>query len=237
MKKTIYIIEDDPALQELYVYSLRKNFFCHCFNDGAAFFNLLETGGKLLSLHADEKQSLVWPDLVLLDIMLPGEGGFNILTHLKANAHTAHIPVVIISAYSDEKVKARGLDMGADDYIAKPFSMTELTERINANLIKKLFSRDTIYKDVMVIYAKQQIFMNYKPVKTTLKEYKLICILCENAEKMQEREEILKEVWGDDFIGEIQTLDIHIRGLRKKLAISESKVSIQAIRGTGYILV
>ena len=224
MKQLIFAVEDDAALQELYAYSLENEFYCRCFDDGESFFDAL---------------SKDTPDLILLDIMLPGDDGFTILSRLKAGKSTAHIPVIMVSAKGEELSKVKGLNMGADDYIAKPFGILELVARIKANLRKNIKAavENIVYKDMTIDYTKHQIIVNGKQIQTTLKEYNLLCLFCENAEKVQEREVIFKEVWGDSFIGETRTLDIHIKELRKKLSEAESKVAIQTIRGVGYMLI
>jgi len=222
MKPTIFVVEDDISLQELYIYSLENEFNCRCFDDGDLFFSAL----------AKE-----YPDLILLDIMLPGEDGFTILARLKADRATSHIPVIMVSAKGEEISKVRGLNMGADDYIAKPFGVLELLARIKANLRKSIRATEGIvYKDIIIDFLKHKVTVNNKNVQTTLKEYNLLCLLCNNAERVQERETIFNEVWGGGFIGESRTLDIHIKDLRKKLSEAESEVVIQTIRGVGYIL-
>ena len=220
MKQKIYIIEDDPALQELYTYTLENAFDCRCFSDGRSFFGFI----------AGEK-----PDLVLLDIMLPDNDGFSILSQLKAD--NAEIPVIMVSAKDSEVSKVKGLNMGADDYITKPFSVLELMARIKANLRKNVKPTDNIvFGDINIDLPKHQIYVNGCQIQTTLKEYMLLCLLCTNAERVVERETIFAEVWGDHFIGETRTLDIHIKELRRKLAGAKSNVAIKTIRGVGYIL-
>jgi len=223
MKQTVFAVEDDAALQELYMYSLENEYNCHCFDKGEAFFDALSSN---------------IPDLILLDIMLPGDDGFAILSRLKAGKSTSHIPVIMVSAKGEEISKVKGLNMGADDYIAKPFGVLELVARIKANLRKN--NKATVvsvnYKDIVIDLSKHQIIVNGNLIQTTLKEYNLLCLLCENAEKVQEREVIFNEVWGDNFIGETRTLDIHIKELRKKLSEVGSEAAIQTIRGVGYML-
>lgn len=223
MNQTVFAIEDDAAIQELYTYSLENEFECRCFGDGASFFDAL----------ADSV-----PDLVLLDIMLPGDDGFSILSRLKKGKLTANIPVIMVSAKGDEILKVKGLNMGADDYIAKPFGVMELVARIKANLRKheKPAIENSVYKDIVIDSSKHCIYVNGTQIQTTLKEYNLLRMLCENAEKVQEREVIFNEVWGGGFIGESRTLDIHIKELRKKLAETGSEASIKTIRGVGYML-
>ncbi len=223
MKQMIFAVEDETALQELYTYTLENEFDCRCFDSGEVLF-------------AELKNTL--PDLILLDIMLPGEDGFAILSRLKAANVTSHIPVIMVSAKGEEISKVKGLNMGADDYIAKPFGVLELMARIKANLRKniKTISGNITYKDIVIDTAKHQIIVNGKLIGTTLKEYNLLCLLCQSAERVQEREVIFTEVWGSDFVGETRTLDMHIKELRKKLADAESRATINTIRGVGYIL-
>ena len=222
MKQVIYAVEDDDALRELYTFTLENEFDCRCFDDGSAFFDALADG---------------LPDLVLLDIMLPGDDGFSILARLKENNATARVPVILISAKGEEISKVKGLNMGADDYIAKPFGVLELVARIKANLRKSSPAAENVaYKDIVIDFSRHQVIANGKPVQTTLKEYNLLCLLCENAERVHEREVIFREVWGEHFLGETRTLDIHIKELRKKLFGAESEAVIQTIRGVGYML-
>ena len=224
MKQAVFAIEDDAAIRELFELSLENEFECRCFCDGARFFEALPQG---------------MPDLILLDIMLPGEDGFAILSRLKGDTSTAHIPVIMVSAKGEEISKVKGLNMGADDYIAKPFGVLELVARVKANLRKggrAAASDGASYKDISIDFAKHRVVVNGAQVQTTLKEYNLLRLLCENSEKVQGREAIFSEVWGESFIGETRTLDIHIKELRKKLSESGSEAAIQTIRGVGYML-
>ena len=230
MKQTVFVVEDDSALQELYVYSLEKEFDCRCFYDGESFFSALS-----------QKE----PDIVLLDIMLPGDDGYAILSRLKTERTTSLIPVIMVSAKGDEISKVKGLNMGADDYLAKPFGVLELAARIKANLRKAGKSdaaqlkqmEDIKYKDIVIEQEKHRITVNGQQIQTTLKEYSLLSLLCRNAEKVQGRDAIFDEVWGVDYMAETRTLDIHIKEIRKKLSEASSQAVIQTIRGVGYILI
>ena len=223
VKPKIFVVEDDAALQELYMYSLESEFECHTFEDG-------------LSFQAALKSPL--PDLIILDVMLPGDDGFTILNRLKADSSTDQIPIIMVSAKEDEISRVKGLNMGADDYIGKPFGVLELIARIKANLRRNEHARAEriAYKDLVIDYLKHGVFVADKQIQTTLKEYTLLTLLCENVGRVQTRETIYNDVWGDTFIGETRTLDIHIKELRKKLAEAESEVIIQTIRGVGYLL-
>ena len=223
-KQIIFAVEDDTAIQELYTYLLESEFDIRCFDEGGPFFEALK------------KET---PDIILLDIMLQGDDGLTILTQLKKDKTSTHIPVIMVSAKGEEVSKVIGLNMGADDYIAKPFGVLELMARIKANLRKsyKPAAGDNIYKDIVIDHSKHQITINDKYIQTTLKEYNLLCLLCENAENVLGREIIFTEVWGDNFIGETRTLDIHIKTLRKKLSEAGSAAAIQTVRGVGYMLI
>ena len=222
MKQMIYVVEDDSALKELYAYSLESEFDCRCFDDAPALSEALEA----------QK-----PDLIILDIMLPGADGFDILRNLKTNKTYAGIPVIMVSSKGEEILKVKGLNMGADDYIPKPFGILELIARIKANLRKVAQSEieDVIYKDIRIDRSKHQIHINGQQIKTTLKEYDLLLLLITNPEKVQDREKIFSVVWGSSFIGETRTMDIHIKVLRKKLVQARSAVEIQTVRGVGYM--
>jgi len=221
MKKLISVIEDDSALRELYTYTLENEFDCLCFSDGKDFFESLKTKK---------------PSLILLDVMLPFEDGFQILTTLKSYKDTQEIPVIMVSAMGDEISKVRGLNLGADDYIAKPFGVLELIARVKANLRKTKISEIVSYKDININLTKHEITVNENVITTTLKEFNLLHLLCKNSETLQQREDIFIKVWGESFIGETRTLDIHIKELRKKLQENKSQVEIKTIRGVGYIL-
>jgi two-component system alkaline phosphatase synthesis response regulator PhoP len=209
------------------MYSLENEFECRCFYEATSFFDALDNDT---------------PDLILLDIMLPGEDGYAILSRLKSVNTTSRIPVIMVSAKGEEVLKVKGLNMGADDYISKPFGVMELIARIKANLRKSIpmeptkESENVVYKDVVIDLKKHSVTVNGKPIQTTLKEYNLLILLCQNPEKAYGREDIFRVVWGDDYIGETRTLDVHIKWLRKKLSDAGSKAVIETIRGVGYIL-
>lgn len=222
MKPLIYAVEDDPALRELYELSLENEFECTCLNDGD-------------ELYAALRARL--PDLIILDIMLPGDDGFAILSKLKSRETSADIPVIMVSAKNEEIAKVKGLNTGADDYISKPFGVLELIARIKANLRK--YARPAAnpsFKDIQVDTAKYQVTVKGVALKMTNKEYKLLSLLCEQAGRVQSRDTIFAKVWGEDYFGETRTLDIHIKELRRKLKNAASEAVIETVRGVGYML-
>lgn len=224
-KQIIYAVEDDASLRELYTYSLENEYVCGCFENGETFFMALENQ---------------IPDLILLDVMLPGENGYSILTRLKSDKRTARVPVLMVSARDEEISKVKGLNMGADDYIAKPFGILELAARIRANLRKSggaPVNEEIIFRDIKVDHSARRIYANGTRLQVTLKEYNLMRLLCENAGKALTRESIFSEIWGEGYIGETRTLDIHIKELRRKLRGAGCEATIQTIRGVGYTLV
>jgi|WetSurMetagenome_2_1015567.scaffolds.fasta_scaffold130911_3 two-component system, OmpR family, alkaline phosphatase synthesis response regulator PhoP len=222
MKPLVFVVEDEQTLRELYQYSLEGEFEVGCFEDG----------GELFAALGQRR-----PDLFLLDIMLPGEDGYTILERLKKGGF-AEIPVIIVSAKGEELSKVKGLNLGADDYIAKPFGILELIARIKANLRKggKTTASRVEYKDIVIDGARHSITVAGKPLEVTLKEYNLLLLLCREAEKVQLREDIFLHVWGSDFVGETRTLDMHIKELRRKLKEAGSLSEIATIRSVGYML-
>ena len=224
MKQIIYAVEDDAALQEVYQYSLEDEFECRCFDGGELLFDALAAGGA--------------PDLILLDVMLPREDGYAILARLKRDKSTSHVPVIMVSAKGEEVSKVKGLNMGADDYISKPFGVMELIARIKANLRKggAETAGSVAYKNLTVDHSRRRVSVKGTVIQTTLKEYNLLRLLCENPEKVQPREKIFDAVWDGGFAGESRTLDIHIKELRKKLSEAGSEAVIETVRGVGYML-
>lgn len=221
-KKLIYAVDDEQPIREVYNYALSgAGFNVECFSCGAELFEAL---GKNL------------PSLIILDIMLEGMDGYAILEKLRANAKTENIPVIMVSAKTEEIDKVKGLNLGADDYLSKPFGVLELVARINAKLRKTNKSAENPiirYKDIEVDDDKRVITVNGETPKLTLKQYELLKLFVMNAEKVMQRDKLLDSVWGEDY-GETRTLDIHIGDLRKVL--SSSKAELETVRGVGYIL-
>ena len=222
----IYLLEDDTSIQNFVLYTLRNTGFeAEGFEHPADFWKQMD------------KEI---PDLLLLDIMLPEEDGMEILKKLRNNKKTKQLPIIMLTAKGTEYDKVLGLDSGADDYVAKPFSMMELMSRIKA-LLRRSKEKET-KEDVYVVGAlyvsisKHILKVNEEEVTTlTYKEFELLSLLLQNQEKVLSRDQILQSVWGYDFDGESRTVDVHVRTLRQKLG--EAGKLIETVRGFGYKLV
>lgn len=219
-KKLIYCVDDEEDIRELYHVALTS----------AGFDSTEFVGGEALFEGLKERL----PSVILLDIMLDGEDGYAILQKLKQNSAYSDISVIMVSAKGEEISKVKGLNLGADDYIAKPFGVLELVARINANLRKGKPAARLTYKNLAVDEANHEISSSGKPLPLTVKEYSLLKMLIANAPNVVLREDVLNAVWGDGFFGESRTLDIHVSTLRK--AISGGEAEIITVRGVGYRL-
>lgn len=218
----IFIVEDDPFIRDMELYALNNSgFLTEAFSCAADFYRKIESE---------------LPDLVLLDIMLPVEDGLSILNRLKSERRTRKIPVIMVTAKTTEIDKVRGLDMGADDYLTKPFGIRELISRINAVLRRSASEtgRVNVYRDIRINDDEHTVTVNGKTVELTYKEYALLRFLIENPNKALTREKLMDEVWGFDFAGESRTVDMHIKTLRQKLG--ESGKFIVTVRNVGYKL-
>lgn len=216
----IYLVEDDDNIRKLVSYALCKEGF-----DIKEFSSPIE--------FWDEIKNTI-PKLILLDIMLPGEDGLSVLKHLREKSKTKDIPVIMLTAKGSEFDKVTGLDMGADDYIAKPFGMTELISRIRAVLRRyEKTQTNKIYKvgELYVNPAKHIIEVSGESVTLSYKEYSLLMVLLEAEGNVVERETLLTKVWGE-FYAESRTLDVHIRKLRVKLGTAGNM--IETVKGIGY---
>lgn len=217
----IYIVEDDPEIRELESYALKSSGYETVeFAEGSSFFN---------ALHREK------PDLVLLDVMLPGEDGLSILKHLRSQSDTMRLPVILVTARSTELDTVRGLDLGADDYIAKPFGIMELVSRVRART--RNLTRDTdryTDGDIVLDTASRSVTVSGVPCELTYKEYELLSLLIQNAGRVLTREQIMDRIWGYDYGGSSRTLDMHIKTLRQKLGDSGSR--IHTVRNVGYRL-
>lgn len=215
----IYILEDDENIREIESYTLQTNGFeVKDFELPQAFYNAL----------ADKK-----PDLIILDIMLPGEDGFTVLKTLKSNNAYCEIPVIIISAKTTELDRVKGLDLGAEDYLCKPFGVMELVSRVKARLRKLNKKEIYSYCGIELSDGERTVFSDGERVELTYKEFELLKLLIGKPKTVFTRESILGSVWGyDDNLG--RTLDMHINTLRKKLG--DNGRYIVTVRNVGYKL-
>ena len=217
----IYCLEDERNIRELIVYTLESSgFHAAGFSNSTDFFAAV----------ANEK-----PELILLDIMLPKESGLTVLQKLKDSMVTKDIPVIMVTAKGSEFDKVTGLNMGADDYIAKPFGMMEFIARVRAVLRRggiKENGNVLEYKSLVIHPEKHEVLADGTAVTLTLKEFELLKYLIENRDIVVTRNQILGHVWGYDFDGETRTVDVHIRTLRQKLG--ECGRYIETVRGVGY---
>ena len=219
----IYIIEDDTDIREMESYALR--------NSGFDILALSDGSGLAEALTRET------PDLILLDIMLPGEDGLSILRRLRASECTKRIPIIMVTAKTTEIDKVRGLDMGADDYITKPFGIMELVSRVKALLRRAApEENDGIIACGTIVMndSKRRVQAGETVVELTYKEYELLRHMLINRGVVLTREKLLGAVWGYDYIGETRTVDMHIKTLRQKLG--DSGAQIVTVRNVGYKL-
>ena len=217
----IFCVEDDDSIRELMVYALTSSGFQAAgFADGPSFWQAMEKGR---------------PELILLDIMLPGEDGISILRRLRAAAETESLPVIMATAKGAEYDKVRGLDSGADDYLVKPFGMLEMVSRVKAVLRRSLPREQAPLLrcgEIAVDRARHLVTVQNAAVSLTLKEFELLCLFMENPGLVFTRDQLLRSVWGAEFVGESRTVDVHIGTLRTKLG--QAGKCIGTVRGVGY---
>ena len=219
----IWCVEDDPAICDIELYALRSaGFEARGFEEGTALLEALETEQ---------------PRLILLDVMLPGPDGLEILRRIRSHKEHCNIPVIMATAKGSEYDKIQGLDSGADDYLAKPFGMLEMISRVKAVLrrcpppsVQERFTMGDLELDT----KSHTVTARGQRVTLTLKEFELLRVLLSKPNTVFEREKLYSLIWGSDFIGESRTVDMHIRTLRQKLGSCGEL--IQTVRGVGYIL-
>ena len=216
MDEIIYIVEDDEGIRELYEGAFEGVYETKMFENGKDFFQSFESNR---------------PSLVILDIMLPDMDGYTILTKIRETDEK--IPVIIVSAKSDEISAVKGLNKGADDYMTKPFSVLELIARIKTNLRRaNLYVVDQ--KGFVIDNNLYKVFYEGRDLGLTLKEFKLLKMFINRAGVTLGREELFREVWGESYMGETRTLDIHISQLRDKITECGGGDVIVTVRGIGY---
>ena len=219
----ISVVEDDEDIREIVIYALNSaGFETNGYETGEEFLKSLDTG---------------LPSLVILDIMLPEDDGLTILKRLRNIPKTKKLPVIMLTAKNSEIDKVKGLDLGADDYISKPFGVMELIARVNAVLRRggsEESSENLKISNLSLDNARREVSIDGDPIKLTYKEYELLHCLMLNIGLVLSREKLLESVWGYDYEGESRTVDMHIKTLRFKLG--ESGKLIKTIRNVGYKL-
>lgn len=225
MKANILIVEDESPILELLALNISQ-----------AGYNPLRA---ISAEHAEKLISEALPDIILLDWMLPGMSGIDFAKKLRSNALTKAIPIIMLTARSDELDKVKGLEVGADDYITKPFSPRELNARIKAVLRRKA---PELTEDLLTINGLEldpvshRVTGNNKPLEMGPTEFRLLHFLMSNPERVYSRSQLLDKVWGSQIFIEDRTVDVHIRRLRNILAQSQHENLIQTVRGSGYRL-
>lgn len=219
----IYIVEDDQNIREIESFAL-KNSGYHVMD--------FECAKDFYKKIVDKV-----PQLILLDIMLPDEDGLDVVRKLRSMPETRKVPIILVTAKTTEIDKVKGLDIGADDYITKPFGVMELISRVKAVLRRtkgmdedKVLSLSNLYID----NEKHMVYIEEEPCELTYKEYELLKLLLINTGIVMSRDIIMERIWGTDFEGESRTLDMHIKTLRQKL--KEADVTIKTVRNVGYIM-
>lgn len=217
----IYVVEDDKNIQEIEQIALKNSGYqVVTFDTAGDFFDALKTQT---------------PDLLLLDIMLPDMDGLQVLEQVRGQAALRSLPIIMVTAKTTELDKVRGLDMGADDYLSKPFGIMELISRVKALLRRSggKKEKNITIGQVCLDEEKHKVTVGGQACELTYKEYELLKLLMANAGVVTSRESILEQVWGTDFEGESRTLDMHIKTLRQKLGASGGM--IKTVRNVGYI--
>ena len=218
----IYIVEDDGNIREIETIALKNAGHVICsFENAKSFYSKLEE--KL-------------PELVVLDVMLPDESGYDIIKKIRLNPVTKNLPVIMVTAKTQEIDMIKGLEEGADDYIRKPFSVMELISRVKA-LLRRSVQEECLrlqLEEISLDHERRTVFVGNEQVELTFKEYELLRLLMSNVGVVMSRETIMIHVWGTDFEGESRTVDMHIKTLRQKLG--ESGARIRTVRNVGYVI-
>ncbi len=221
MNKLIYIVEDDESIKELESYALiNSGFNVGAFDCAKGLYNALDNE---------------MPALIILDIMLPDEDGLKILKKLRSIPFYKKIPVIMVTAKTSEIDAVKGLDMGADDYISKPFGVMEFVSRVRAVLRRSsapLSENKIEYKDILLDEARRLAFVSNNKVELTYKEFEILKLLIINKDIVLTRDKLMEHIWGYDFEHGNRTVDVHIQSIRKKLG--NAGECIKTIRNVGY---
>lgn len=219
------IVDDEPSICELLKFNLNKAGYFTCEADN---------GNMALELVKMKK-----PDLIILDLMLPGIDGIEVCRIVKGQQQTAGIPIIMLTAKNDEVDKVIGLELGADDYMTKPFSPRELVARVKAVLRRSQkenqLDGQLVLGKLKINFTSYEVYLDKEKLELTPKEYELLKLFVTNSGRAYTREQLLEKVWGYEYFGDTRTVDVHVRHLRAKLG-KEPKVaeSIETVRGVGY---
>lgn len=220
----IWCVEDDPGIREIELYALKSTGFeARGFDNGASMLSAIEEA---------------LPDLIILDIMLPGDDGIEILKELKSSPRTSDVPVIMATAKGMEYDKIQGLDLGADDYLVKPFGVMEMISRVRAVLRRYVRNDDSNSvlraRELELSPIEHKVTIDEHPIELTYKEFELLKLFLSNPGVAFTRDQLFSKIWGSDFCGESRTIDIHIGTLRQKLG-DYGKI-IKTVRNVGYRL-
>ena len=221
----ILVVDDEEHIAELISYNLTSNGYKVV---------IANNGIDAVKLAIEKK-----PSFILLDLMIPGKDGYDVCKDVRSNSEIRNTPIIMLTAKSEEVDKILGLELGADDYITKPFSVRELLARVKAVLrrfsIIEPESNVLTFGDLVANFDKREILVKDKKLDLTLKEFELLEILMKNKGKILTRDTLLDKIWGYEYIGETRTVDVHIRYLRKKIEADDKNPKlIETIRGVGY---
>ena len=227
IKQKVLVVDDEDNIRMLVRFNLEKA--------GYEVFEA-EDGRKAVEIAVD-----LTPDIVLLDLMLPGIDGLEVCRNLKRNPRTAALPIIMLTAKSDGIDRVIGLELGADDYMTKPFSQRELVARIKAVLRRSNVlagnGEELVLGRLRMNFSQYEAWLDDEKLELTPKEYEMLKLLAENAGKVFSREQLLEKIWGYEYFGDTRTVDVHVRHLRAKLEkVPEMAEAIETVRGVGYKL-
>lgn len=227
IKQKVLVVDDEDNIRMLVKFNLEK-----------ADYEVFEAedGRKAVEMATD-----LLPDIVILDLMLPGIDGLEVCRNLKRNPRTAALPIIMLTAKSDEIDRVIGLELGADDYMTKPFSQRELLARIKAVLrrsqVTAVNGEELLLGRLRMNFSQYAAWLDNEKLELTPKEYEMLKLLAENAGKVFSREQLLEKIWGYEYFGDTRTVDVHVRHLRAKLErVPEMAEAIETVRGVGYRL-
>ncbi|OBR94805.1 MULTISPECIES: response regulator transcription factor [Clostridium] len=224
LQEKILIVDDEEHICELIKFNLEKN-----------GYKAIVAGNGIDALKIVREEM---PQLILLDVMLPGMDGYDVCKEIRKDNSISFIPVIMITARGEEFDKVLGLELGADDYMTKPFSIRELVARVKAVLRRtavKPVDKCYVFGQVSIDFDKHEVIKNGEKVELTLKEFELLKMLIKNRGRVMTRDFLLDKIWGYEYVGETRTVDVHIRHLRQKIEDFDNKPKyIETIRGIGY---